>query len=383
MALHRPRTRARGHRDGRARAEGVRRHGGVVRGRAFRHGPLELAGPGMTAIVMATEPETRRLDLGLAADLVDAGANVLVVTPDGEAPKGARSVATGYLDRALLSAVSIVPVQLLAWKLAQTRGRTPGAVHARLEGHDPGVAGSGRARRLGRRAAATIVDPSPRPAVDPQPPAGELGPLDHRRRGRCGPDRDRRRPRRRTRSRRRITRSRTASGSETSSTVIREAPRVLARVRDRLLGDAEHEAPELRRRLRPASRSSTTMRGPSRSPAYERSAVDQPVAVQSVAGGARTAGGAAARRRPSGCRAAPRPPCRSSGSSSLRHERLRPDSRPRSSPGSGRRGCPRRCVGAPRPAPPRAAPGAAAGPHRPAQDAPGSAGAAPRCGGAR
>jgi len=92
----------------------------------FRHGPLELAGPDMTAIVMATEPETRRLDLALAADLVDTGANVLVVTPDGEAPKGARAIATGYLDRALLSAVSIVPVQLLAWKLAQTRGRKPG-----------------------------------------------------------------------------------------------------------------------------------------------------------------------------------------------------------------------------------------------------------------
>jgi glucosamine--fructose-6-phosphate aminotransferase (isomerizing) len=92
----------------------------------FRHGPVELAGPEMTAIVMATEPETRRLDLGLAADLVDTGANVMVVTTDGEAPKGARAVATGYLDRALLSAVSIVPVQLLAWRLAQTRGRTPG-----------------------------------------------------------------------------------------------------------------------------------------------------------------------------------------------------------------------------------------------------------------
>ncbi len=94
---------------------------------SFRHGPLELAGPNMTAVVMATEPETRRLDLGLAADLVEAGAAVLVVTPDGEAPKGARSVATGYLDRALMSAVSIVPVQLLAWRLATTHGRTPGA----------------------------------------------------------------------------------------------------------------------------------------------------------------------------------------------------------------------------------------------------------------
>lgn len=93
---------------------------------AFRHGPLELAGPDMSAIVMATEPETRRLDLALAADLAEAGANVLVVTPDGEAPKGARPVATGYLDRAVLPAVSIVPVQLLAWGLAPMRGRRPG-----------------------------------------------------------------------------------------------------------------------------------------------------------------------------------------------------------------------------------------------------------------
>ena len=93
----------------------------------FRHGPLELAGPGMSAIVLATEPETRRLDLALAADLVHAGAAVLVVSPDGEQPKGAHAVATGYLDRALVSAVSIVPVQLLAWKLAAEAGRTPGA----------------------------------------------------------------------------------------------------------------------------------------------------------------------------------------------------------------------------------------------------------------
>jgi fructoselysine-6-P-deglycase FrlB-like protein len=80
----------------------------------------------MGAIVLATEPETRRLDLGLAADLVEAGAAVLVVTPDGDAPKGAHAAATGYQDRALVSAVSIVPIQLLAWKLAVTSGRVPG-----------------------------------------------------------------------------------------------------------------------------------------------------------------------------------------------------------------------------------------------------------------
>lgn len=93
---------------------------------AFRHGPLELAGPQMGAIVIATEPETRRLDLGLAADLVDAGAAVLTVTPDGEAPKGSHAVATGYQDRALMSAVAILPIQLLSWKLAATSGRAPG-----------------------------------------------------------------------------------------------------------------------------------------------------------------------------------------------------------------------------------------------------------------
>jgi glucosamine--fructose-6-phosphate aminotransferase (isomerizing) len=94
---------------------------------AFRHGPLELAGPDMAAVVLATEPETRRLDLGLARDLVDAGAAVLVVTPDGEAPKGANAIATGYQDRALMSAVSIIPIQLLSWRLAVSAGRTPGA----------------------------------------------------------------------------------------------------------------------------------------------------------------------------------------------------------------------------------------------------------------
>lgn len=94
----------------------------------FRHGPLEIAGPDLAAVVMATEPETRRLDLGLASDLLETGAAVLVVTPDGEAPKGAYSVATGYLDRSLVSAVSILPAQVLAWKLAANRGRTPGTL---------------------------------------------------------------------------------------------------------------------------------------------------------------------------------------------------------------------------------------------------------------
>lgn len=55
---------------------------------AFRHGPLELAVPDLAAIVLATEPETRTLDLGFAADLVDAGATVVVVTTGEDHPPG-------------------------------------------------------------------------------------------------------------------------------------------------------------------------------------------------------------------------------------------------------------------------------------------------------
>jgi len=93
---------------------------------AFRHGPLELAGPGMAALVLATERETQHLDLGLARDLVEAGAAVLVVSPDGAAPEGAHAIATDRQDRALMPAVSILPVQLLAWRLTVKSGRTPG-----------------------------------------------------------------------------------------------------------------------------------------------------------------------------------------------------------------------------------------------------------------
>jgi glucosamine--fructose-6-phosphate aminotransferase (isomerizing) len=94
----------------------------------FRHGPLELAGPALAAIVIATEPETVRLDLALAGDLVGSGAAVLVVTADGAAPPGTRGIGTGPVDRALSPCVSILPAQLLAWRLALEVGRTPGVL---------------------------------------------------------------------------------------------------------------------------------------------------------------------------------------------------------------------------------------------------------------
>ena len=95
----------------------------------FRHGPLELAGPGLAAIVLATEPETRDLDVALAAELLELGAAVLLVTQEPAAAGEALNVVTGALDRTVCPAVAILPAQLLAWKLAIAHGREPGAYY--------------------------------------------------------------------------------------------------------------------------------------------------------------------------------------------------------------------------------------------------------------
>jgi glucosamine--fructose-6-phosphate aminotransferase (isomerizing) len=97
----------------------------------FRHGPLELAGPDLAAIVLATEAETGELDRSLGTDLARLGAAVLLVTTGDSAPAGAMSIPIGPLDRLLSPAAAVVPAQLLAWRLSVDRGRTPGSyIHA-------------------------------------------------------------------------------------------------------------------------------------------------------------------------------------------------------------------------------------------------------------
>jgi glutamine---fructose-6-phosphate transaminase (isomerizing) len=93
----------------------------------FRHGPLELAGPSLAAIIVATEPETRDLDLGLAEELAGGGAAVLVVTSGPAEVTGALVVSIDPVPRRLAPAVSIIPAQLFAWRLAVLGGRTPGS----------------------------------------------------------------------------------------------------------------------------------------------------------------------------------------------------------------------------------------------------------------
>jgi glucosamine--fructose-6-phosphate aminotransferase (isomerizing) len=93
----------------------------------FRHGPLELAGPGAAVIVIATEDPTREFDMRLGRELVDAGAAVILITTGSEGLEGARVFPIAKVDRGLASAAAIVPIQLLAWQLALDRGYSPGS----------------------------------------------------------------------------------------------------------------------------------------------------------------------------------------------------------------------------------------------------------------
>ena len=95
----------------------------------FRHGPLELAGPDLAALIIATEPETSALDLTLAEELLATGASVVTVTADPGGPQAAMNIAIGPVGSTLAPAVSILPAQLLAWRLSILRGREPGAYY--------------------------------------------------------------------------------------------------------------------------------------------------------------------------------------------------------------------------------------------------------------
>jgi len=97
----------------------------------FRHGPLELAGPGLAAIVIATEPVTAELDRSLAEELARLGSAVSFITAGGAAPTGILTIDVGSIDRLLAPAAASRPSRLLAWRLSLLAGRPPGSyVHA-------------------------------------------------------------------------------------------------------------------------------------------------------------------------------------------------------------------------------------------------------------
>jgi glucosamine--fructose-6-phosphate aminotransferase (isomerizing) len=100
-------------------------------GGQFRHGPFELAGDGLTAMIFAPERDQPDASLRrLAADLVDTGSQVIVVG-DPECPATVTVPVGGTSDLAFAAASSVV-AELFAVDVARANGVTPGAfVHGR------------------------------------------------------------------------------------------------------------------------------------------------------------------------------------------------------------------------------------------------------------
>ncbi|WP_267419593.1 MULTISPECIES: SIS domain-containing protein [unclassified Curtobacterium] len=94
-------------------------------GGAFRHGPYELAGPGLTAVLFGPGGAEDPFLPGLARDLVRSGSTVLTVGP--RAYDGTELLATPDRDSALARlAVGSVRTQLLTLAFAKATGEVAG-----------------------------------------------------------------------------------------------------------------------------------------------------------------------------------------------------------------------------------------------------------------
>lgn len=98
-------------------------------GGAFRHGPLEIAGPRTGVIVFAPDGPTAALGAGLAAETAVLGSPTwLLAGPDAPADAAPNLLVTRLPDlpEPLAALAAIVPVQLAANALAEAMGREPG-----------------------------------------------------------------------------------------------------------------------------------------------------------------------------------------------------------------------------------------------------------------
>jgi len=101
----------------------------AMSGGAFRHGPLELAGPATGVVVLAPAGRTAALGAALAAEAAALGSPTwLLGGEEATRRASARLLVTGLpaLPETLGALVTIVPLQLAAAELARAAGREPG-----------------------------------------------------------------------------------------------------------------------------------------------------------------------------------------------------------------------------------------------------------------
>ncbi len=95
----------------------------------FRHGPVEVVDANMRAVVIGTQSETSELDRKFAEDLLHMDADVRWIGPGGGSGGSMLPSLVPWPENVpelFRPIVEIVPLQLLAYRTAESRGVTPG-----------------------------------------------------------------------------------------------------------------------------------------------------------------------------------------------------------------------------------------------------------------
>ncbi|MGF1601409.1 MAG: SIS domain-containing protein [Thermosynechococcaceae cyanobacterium] len=95
-------------------------------GGRFRHGPMELLSPHVGCIVFTTPGKTLELSQRLATDIVERGGQLVTIGDAISSTQPHAHLPLPETDEALSPILEILGPQLLAAKLAEQRGLTPG-----------------------------------------------------------------------------------------------------------------------------------------------------------------------------------------------------------------------------------------------------------------
>jgi fructoselysine-6-P-deglycase FrlB-like protein len=92
---------------------------------AFRHGPIEIAQPGVGVVVFGASGRAAGSGQSLAEELRGYGARVLLVEHGQSRAPGEQPAEAAAIDEFLAAILNIVPAQLFADALAGQRGVAP------------------------------------------------------------------------------------------------------------------------------------------------------------------------------------------------------------------------------------------------------------------
>jgi glucosamine--fructose-6-phosphate aminotransferase (isomerizing) len=91
------------------------------------HGPLAMADPGLPVIAVVGNGPGGRAMTEVLERVVERGADLLVVGPEGTGPGAGHRIVTPSVDEAVAPVLDILPLQALARHLAVARGDDPDA----------------------------------------------------------------------------------------------------------------------------------------------------------------------------------------------------------------------------------------------------------------